>query len=328
MQIEKLMNKLGLGQLCEEPAAVAGGLLHKMYRVTTASGNYAVKVLNGEIMKRPTALQNTINSEKVALALADKVPVVAALELQSAQVHELEGAYYMIYPWVEGKSVFPREIQREHCEVIGDLLGRMHAANISVEGLVPEGDEAVCYPWETYLEQAKGLDLESAWVTRLKSALQDICTWNRAVCEAQGSLSANVVISHRDLDPKNVMWQGSQALVIDWEAAGYVNPYQELLEVVNYWADDGRSGLIQEYAQALIAAYRKHHDLSQVSWSEVFAGSYAGMLGWLEYNVKRALGIEACDEAEMSLGAEQVVGTIEALYAYQGKAETLMRLLS
>ena len=52
-------------------------------------------------------------------------------------------------------------------------------------------------------------------------------------------LSQTMVISHRDLDPKNVMWNGSEPLVIDWEAAGYVNPYQEFLEVLNYWADDG-----------------------------------------------------------------------------------------
>jgi len=29
-------------------------------------------------------------------------------------------------------------------------------------------------------------------------------------------------------------------LIIDWEAAGYVNPYQEFLEVVNYWTEDGK----------------------------------------------------------------------------------------
>ena len=56
--------------------------------------------------------------------------------------------------------------------------------------------------------------------------------------QVQEVLSQNLVISHRDLDPKNVLWHGEEALVIDWEAAGYVNPYQELLEVINYWADD------------------------------------------------------------------------------------------
>lgn len=47
------------------------------------------------------------------------------------------------------------------------------------------------------------------------------------------------VISHRDLDPKNVMWDGMNPYLIDWEAAGPVNPYQEFLEVALYWVDDG-----------------------------------------------------------------------------------------
>ena len=75
--IYKFCNEYGLGgvlALCP----VFGGLLHKMYRVETESGTYAVKVLNSEIMRRPEALNNTINSEKVAHALENLVPVVAA----------------------------------------------------------------------------------------------------------------------------------------------------------------------------------------------------------------------------------------------------------
>lgn len=63
--------------------------------------------------------------------------------------------------------------------------------------------------------------------------------------------------------------------------------------------------------------------LRDVEWDKVFAGSYAGMLGWLEYNVKRALGIEAADDEEIKLGKEQVEGTINALYDYQTKVELL-----
>lgn len=52
-----------------------------------------------------------------------------------------------------------------------------------------------------------------------------------------------------------------------------------------------------------------------------------GMLGWLEYNVKRALGIEATTADEVQLGKEQVIGTIGALYAYQEKVLMMKRWL-
>ena len=53
-----------------------------------------------------------------------------------------------------------------------------------------------------------------------------------------------------------------------------------------------------------------------------------GMLGWLEYSLKRALGIESADEEEKALGAEQAVGTIKELERYNNQIKTLKEWLS
>ncbi len=334
MEIGKLVQSLGLGELQKEPAEVKGGLLHKMYRVTTSKGEYAVKVLNGEIMKRPTALRNTENSEKIATAFKDILPVVAALELQGKQIHELDGSYYMVFPWVEGRSVFPGEINETHCGAMGDILGRMHRADIAIDGVEPEAGGAEAFPWDAYLQTAKEQkehriqESQSIdWLAQYEKVISDIKEWNQAACDAQETLAQTKVLSHRDLDPKNVMWNGAEPLIIDWEAAGYINPYQEFLEVLNYWADDGAGGLVRSYFDTLTDAYGKHMSLEDVPWDAVFAGSFSGMLGWLDYNLKRALGIEASGEEEIRLGEEQVVGTIGALYAYCDKVELMKKWL-
>ena len=155
MEIGKLVQSLGLGEPQKEPLEVKGGLLHKMYRFTTSKGEYAVKVLNSEIMKRPTALRNTVNSEKIAAAFTGILPVVAAMEVQGKQIHELDGSFYMVFPWVEGRSVFPGEINEKHCAAMGDILGRMHRADIAVDGVDPEAAEAEEFPWDTYLQSAR-----------------------------------------------------------------------------------------------------------------------------------------------------------------------------
>lgn len=49
--------------------------------------------------------------------------------------------------------------------------------------------------------------------------------WDRDVVTGLHEASQNQVISHRDLDPKNVMWKNDAPYIIDWEAAGYVNPF-------------------------------------------------------------------------------------------------------
>lgn len=313
-----LMEYLELGTVAKEPEQVTGGLLHKMYRVCTKKGTYAVKVLNPEIMKRPTALRNTVHSERIAGAFQTRIPVVAALEFHGKQIQEWNGAYYMVFDWQEGISVFPPAITSEHCRAIGDILGKMHSANLEIEGVIPEQEGTMLFPWDKYKDLLQEQEQE-AWVKRYLEALSDIRIWNRMAYDAQETLDKTLVLSHRDLDPKNVMWNDGQPWIIDWEAAGYVNPYQELLEVLNYWADDGKGGLLKVHFEALLNAYRQHMVLEDVDWKAVFAGSYMGMLGWLEYNVKRALGSEATTKEERSLGKEQVLNTIGALYAYQEK---------
>ena len=326
IEMNGLMEYLKLGNVVAELVQVTGGLLHKMYRVSTDIGEYAVKVLNPEIMKRPVALRNTVNSEKIADAFQAKIPVVAALEIDGRQIHELNGAYYMIFDWVEGASIFPPEITGENCSAIGDVLGKIHQEKLTVDGVMPEEDGATLFVWDKYQKLVQGLEQE-VWAIRYLEALPDIKAWNQAACDAQEVLAETLVISHRDLDPKNVMWNGNAPLIIDWEAAGYVNPYQELLEVVNYWADDGKGGLLKKHFDALFEAYTKHIKLENVDWAAVYAGSFYGMLGWLEYNVKRALGIEAATAEEEQLGKEQVIGTIGALYAYQEKVQMMKRWL-
>ncbi len=76
--MKHLMEYLELGTLADETVQVPGGLLHRMYRVRTDKGTYAVKVLNPEIMKRPAALKNTVDSEKIAAAFRNMIAVVAA----------------------------------------------------------------------------------------------------------------------------------------------------------------------------------------------------------------------------------------------------------
>ena len=325
-EMNRLMEYLELGTVANELVQVEGGLLHKMYRVNTDKGVYAVKVLNPEIMKRPAALRHTVNSEKIAAAFQSLIPVVAALEIGGKQIHELNGTHYMIFNWVEGASIFPPRITRENCYAIGQVLGKIHHKKLAIDGVTPEEDGTAMFAWDKYQELLQGYENE-AWAIRYQSAVSDLKSWNQAACDAQEVLTKTLVISHRDLDPKNVMWNDNTPLIIDWEAAGYVNPYQEFLEVVNYWADDGRGGLLKEHFDALFDAYTQHVKLDNVDWNAVFAGSRMGMLGWLEYNVKRALGIEAAAVDEVQLGKEQVLGTIKDLYAYQEKVLMLQRWL-
>lgn len=342
-QLDNLCKKYHLGTLMESPEMITGGLMHQMYRVTTISGQYAIKVLNPDIMKRPDALQNMIHSEIVAHKLMDEIPLVAAKEFEGKHVLEDAGSYYMVFDWLEGRSVFAPEITVVHCEQIGRILGRIHRADIRVDSMEPEAEGRKPFDWEGLLEYARSLvttaqpqpeaerseEKSSIYnsateakecAAMLQENLEALQKWDRSVVDGWQQVSGQQVISHRDLDPKNVMWQeedpDTKAYIIDWEAAGYVNPYQELVEVLNYWTTDEKGGYGRDKFEALMGAYRESMPLDGVDWDIILSCSMDGMLGWLAYNAKRALGLEGSGPEDRQAGLQQMQGTIQELQQY------------
>lgn len=298
----------GLGGVCAL-RPVSGGLLHQMFRVETTCGTYAIKVLNPEIMRRPEALQNMINSEKVAHAMEPVVPLVAAKEFNGAHVVKHDGSWVMVFDWLEGASVFAPEITEAHCAKIGELLGKIHAADVEVEGMEFGAEVRDVFDWEN-------LPVPEDFFPELLKLDED-------VVHALKISSSHQVISHRDLDPKNVMWQGNQPYIIDWEAAGYVNPFQELVEVINYWIIEADGSYNYEKLTVLMDAYKAFKEVRFVDWDTVLLRSFDGILGWLEYNMRRAAGMTGNDEADRMEGKAQVEGTIAEIKRQKAQMKEL-----
>lgn len=320
MTLEHIIEQLPFGEFISPPEEITGGLLHHMYRITTSKGIYALKILNAEIMNRSEALKNTKNAELIAEKLSDLVPVVASLKINGSHINVYQGIYYMVFPWVSGSSVFPGEIQEAHCRKIGEILGKIHSANIMIQDIEKEMNAFERFDWNGYQRMIQENPSEQRdCFQEFLDAYSDIESWNEVACQSKDYISSKIVISHRDLDPKNIMWEGMKPYVIDWEAAGFINPYQEFIEVVNYWTNDANGSPSKDLFQELSSSYRTYMTFNLVDWNKIFDGSCMGMLGWLDYCMKKALGIITDDLDEIRLGMEQARDTIKELYAYHKK---------
>lgn len=319
--VEQLIEKLNLGKLLETPIPLTGGLMHRMDQVICEGGTFAVKTLNPHIMKRPEAYRNMVTSEKIAASLKNVVPVVGAMEFGGKQVITVEEKHYMLFPWVEGKSIHPPCLTSAHCEKMGDVLGRMHAARVQVEELEKEA------PKETHLDWQLPLLTPSneAWAKAIREAVPQLERWLKEANGAVMRLSEHQVISHRDLDPKNVLWVKDDPWLIDWEAAGFINPQQELMEMLFYWADDGRGNLQETLFLSFLRAYERHVSLRHVHWDDVFCACFLAPLEWLHYNVRRSCGMEG--QGEQECGKKEVLGTLEMLHHLEEKIEIARQYL-
>jgi len=326
MKISEMFDCYGFGKIVLEPKPVTGGLMHSMYLVETESKKYAVKKLNPIIMKRKGVYDHIVTSENIGIKLKNIVPVVPAKIFNDEPIITFKGDYYIVFDWHEGKSLFPPHISVDNCSKIGEILGKIHKSKLKIHNLNNEIHEIPMYEWEKYLKL--GIEVNSKWVDEVKTIIDSLKRWNKELIKASNVLSDFMVISHRDLDPKNVIWKDGEPLLIDWEAAGYVNPYQELLELLNYWADDGDGHLIKENFEALYNAYKIYNDCSNANWKKVITSGYSGMLGWLDYSFKRSLGLEASSDEEIELGTQQVLGTIKELISYEKKITLIYSWLS
>jgi len=362
--LTELCKKYMLGEIQKAPRPVEGGLLHRMYHVVTNQGDYAVKLLNPDIMKRPDALRNMVNSECIAQYMAEygaedtagptamsasgihrsanAIPVAAALkfrgqhllcleyghrELPTKATNNAAKQYAFVYPWLDARSLFAPEIRIIHCRKIGHILGQIHAAKLEPEKLPykleREDAKRPLYDWQGYLTLAQSQQVP--WLSQYEAMLPDLCRWDQKAVDAMETVHSCQVISHRDLDPKNVLWQGEQPILIDWEAAGYVNPYQELLEVLQYWGCDGDGRYDPALCQALLQAYTQSMELREVDWAPIFACSCDGMLGWLEYTLKKSLGLEGDEAAQ---GPQQMLATYRDLQRYEAQAGQLWEMVT
>ena len=152
MNIEKFCKIYDFGNV-SNITKLTGGLMHKMFKVETDRGTYCVKVLNPEVMARDTAYNNFVVSESVSnLAKKNNIPVSSALDINGDYLKEYDGYYYMVFDYVNGKTLKDNEITIEHCKQIGGILGKLHNLDYKEVGLEPNIVEYKrLYNWEEYI---------------------------------------------------------------------------------------------------------------------------------------------------------------------------------
>jgi Ser/Thr protein kinase RdoA (MazF antagonist) len=315
LQIEMLCNNLGLGEIVVTPAALSGGLLHRAYAVQTTSGRYVVKALNPEIMNRPTAMQNYITSERIANHAANYVPALPAKKFDGASIQQVGDQFCLVFDWIDGKSLKARDINASHCKKMGSIISSLHMGDFSDLGIANNcSEDRRPTDWNFYLD--KGQETNAEWTTLLLENIEMLSKWNALAIISAKQLSSDMVISHGDLDPKNVMWDKIDPILIDWECAGYRNPMQDLIETAIYWSENESGEIDKDKFLAFITGYKRTEEQLQANWGMILASGFLGKLDWLEYSLKRSLWIDCKEEEEQKAGTEQVTGTIAAIRRY------------
>ncbi len=326
VQTKRLCTVFGLGEPLYTPQTVQGGMIHRLWRLHTTSGVFAVKQLNAEIMRKADIRDEYRLSERIAQAMAVLgVPAAVALEGEGdgGTVQEIGDATYIVYNWIDGETLSAQAVEPERARLIGTYLARMHSLPLQdfPELKLSDSEPFSEDEWDMLTFQAADRDVP--WTQQVRNALPLLVKWGKLAAEASTLLRRTNVISHRDLDQKNVLWRDTVSPVfIDWEAAGLTNPTMDVVGAALAWSGQTVQPPREESFHALLEGYVNAggtiHDSGNIALHRVM-GTW---LAWLLFNMHRSLGESVSSEEERQLAVRETTHTLSTLRALATNAET------
>lgn len=313
-KIEKKYN----WKLKEDPVTLNGGFMHKMYKLKTEQGTYALKLLNRFVMQRETAMENYANAEYLEHLLEQKgLPILSALSFGGRKMQELDGEYFYLFDYYSGKALRGKEITEYHCTEIGKVLAKIH--NIDKK-FVDEHFQKIVIDWDFYLTEMEKVNI--LLYEMLKENYTVIIESQNNGNRARKNLPSISAICHNDMDCKNILWSGEDYRIIDLECLSYNNPLMELFELALCWSGYEDCQIDFRLFQSFLRGYAVAGGELPTDW-EMLYDCNNGRLEWLEYNLKRVLGID-CGEDEKEIGIEQVKETIKHIIYYANMREQIL----
>lgn len=304
----KLMCMCDLGKIIADIEPVSGGFMHRMYKVITDSGIYAVKYLNPEIMKRPDAHENYARAEKIERILENSdISIVPAMVIGGNKMQKIDDRFFYVFRWQEGKIADWNHISNEMCFKAGNILGKIHAIEPKNMEYLPSETSRI--DWRGYVLKAKK---DNAAIASLLEENEEFLVYvERELNKARELLPAVLCLSNEDMDPKNIMWDNGVPWMIDLECLAYGNPASHVMQLALQWSGtvtceidiDKMIAFFDSYLEAYDNCFRGYSDIAGVAYTWV---------EWLEYNIRRTLG-KCVDEAERESGISEVQSTINRM---------------
>lgn len=314
MDLEKTSQHFCLG-IFQSAQPVFGGLIHKMWQVKTDRGIFALKELSQAIKFDEKTKNSYEESEAIARSFSKAgIPAVSALSRNGRSLYEIDGRFFLCYPWLHGKTLARNEITDLHRVKMAGILADIHRVSYRTFS-------------EKQIEYAQSFDLDElfkevlstgpsykALLMKYADLLLNVASLH---AEAILAMPKKGLISHTDLDPKNVMWDEQQnPHLIDWEGAQAINPTQDIVQLAIDWSWSGERSIDWEALKTIIRAFRDNGGvIDQSLVRNVLILILGNSLNWLAFNLKRS--IDPCS-SERDLSIAQVSESIEGLtYLYR-----------
>jgi aminoglycoside phosphotransferase (APT) family kinase protein len=284
-----------LGTPAGPPIRVHGGYANRMYRLDTDRGSFAVKELNTLDRRRPYHAGDVFRFERAAFAAGIPMPEPISAS-QDTLVHR----------WAEGSRLPEEPVPAAFAYEIGEILARLHALDVAWPHALDE--EPVPRDWPELAERAVATG--QPWAAELTEQASTFLAIARFVgtCERPGP----VVLTHRDVQPWNLLAREGRPVLLDWELSGLLDLSGELGSTAYSLAKG--ADFRPEIFRSVLDGYAAGGGTLPPPGPSWFVFLIGGWLGHTRWNILRCLaGVETGAGPDLALSHESVRAGVRGL---------------
>lgn len=291
---------------------VHGGFANRMYRLDTDQGSFAVKELNLLDRRWTYRAEDVFRFERAAFAVGIAMP-----EPISASHHTL------VHRWVEGEKMPEAPVPAAYAFEIGEILARIHALDVAWTHVSIE--DPTSRDWPELAERATATG--QPWADELTSQVETFLAIAHFVdtCERPGP----VVLTHKDIQPWNLLSQEGRPVVLDWELSGMLDLSSELgSTALSLAKGPGFDNIQPAIFRSVLDGYVAGGGALPPSGPSWFVFMIGGWLGHTRWNILRCLaGVEGSTGPDLALSLESVRNGVRGLPVLFGRLPELQELL-
>lgn len=209
-------------------------------------------------------------SEQIASALkAAGLPIISAIPFEGRFVQFLNGRPSLIIPWCAGRHIAPQEVSRDVCLQVGSLLASIHQVSRTINPDIPRPTPVVNYHLG-WLDDPHILSQS----TILAQAVSHRAEFNQRLQQGY-PIPQEWVLSHRDMNPGNLLDCNGTLMLLDWEMAGWSSPLDELVDAGLEWCHFCERQTNLSLFSAIIEGYSRVSGISGIltlndTWQRIY----------------------------------------------------------
>ncbi|UXM93560.1 phosphotransferase [Paenarthrobacter sp. JL.01a] len=277
---------------------VHGGFANRMYRLDTDQGSFAVKELNLDDRGGTYPTEDVFRFERAAFAAG--IPMPEPISASHGTI---------VHRWVDGEKVPEAPVPAAYAFEIGEILARLHSLHIPWNHQpIPEHAPS---DWSRLAKRAKTTG--QPWAEELSSHVETFLAITNFVdtCRPPGPL----VLTHRDIQPWNLLAHDGRPVVLDWELSGMLDLSGELgSTALSLAKGPGLDDIKPEIFRSVLDGYVAGGGTLPPPGPSWFAYMVGAWLAHTRRNILRCLaGVETTTGPDLALSHESVKNGVHGL---------------